>query len=56
MEKRKETKGDTVEVARSSYQPSKAELEEDMRVDMSFEELAKATVCTVNVRQVVRPK
>ena len=44
-----------VEVVRPSYQPSKAELEEDMRVNASFEEAVKALVRPVRLRYVSRP-
>ena len=33
-----------------SYQPSKAEMEEDVRVDVSFQELTKAVVRDVEVK------
>ena len=41
-----------IELAHPSYQPSKAELEEDLRVDATFEEAVQAlaqpaTVCYV---------
>ena len=35
-----------------SYQPSKAELEEDLRVEASFEELTAAVVRPVKIRYV----
>ncbi len=46
----------TVEVVRSSYQPSKAELEEDLRFEGTFEEAARALVQPVNIRHVVKPR
>ena len=45
-----------VEVVRSSYQPSKAELEEDLRVNATFEEAVQALARPVRVRYVLRPK
>ena len=42
----------TVDVVESSYQPSKAELEEDVSINASPEEVARALVQTVNVQRV----
>jgi len=39
-----------LEVMHSSYQPSKAELEEDLRVDATFDEAVRALVQPVKVR------
>ena len=44
-----------VEVVRPDYQPTEAEKREDMRVDMSFEELAKAVLQDVEVTQTDKP-
>ena len=44
-----------VEIAQSAYQPSKAELEEDMRVDVSFEEALDALVMPVKIKRVPKP-
>ena len=41
----------TVEVMDSSYQPSNAELEKDVRIDASPEEVARALMSTVNVQR-----
>ena len=41
----------TVEVVDSSYQPSKAELEADVSIDKTPEEVARALTRTVNVRR-----
>lgn len=41
-----------VDVIHPSYQPSKAELEEDLRVNATLEELGKALTRTVKVRYV----
>ncbi|MXZ28281.1 MAG: hypothetical protein F4222_13410 [Gammaproteobacteria bacterium] len=45
-----DTKPRIVNIAASDYQPSKAELEEDMRVSMSFEKAVEI------LAQPVRPK
>lgn len=45
-----------VEMVRGSYQPSKKELEEDMRVDATFEEAVKTLVQSAEVVLVDRPK
>ena len=46
----------TVELVHPSYQPSKAELEEDLPVDVIFEEAVQALVRPVKVRYVKHPK
>ena len=46
----------TIEVVRPDYQPSKAELEEDVNIDASFDELAQAVVQPVTVKYIPRPK
>ena len=45
-----------VDVVRPDYQPSVAELEEDMRVGATFEEAVEALVKPVRVRYVDQPK
>ena len=45
-----------VELVKSSYQPSKAELEEDVRIDASLEELAKCAVSPVDISYIPRPR
>ena len=45
-----------VEIVRPVYQPSKAELEEDMRVDATFDEAVDALTRPVRVRYIDRPK
>lgn len=45
-----------VEIVRSDYQPSKAELEEDMSIDASFEELMQAVTEPVEIKYTPRPK
>ena len=44
-----------VEIVHPSYQPSKAELEADMRVEASFEEAVDALAQPVRFRYVNRP-
>lgn len=46
----------TAEIVRSDYQPSKAELEEDVSIDTSFEELMQAAVEPVEIKYIPRPK
>ena len=45
-----------VEVVRSDYQPSKSELNEDVRVDATFEEAVDALTKPVSIRYIERPK
>ena len=45
-----------VETVRSDYQPSKAELEEDMSVDTSFEDLMQTVIEPVTIKYIPRPK
>ena len=45
-----------LELVHPSYQPSKAELEEDLRVDATFEEAVQTLVQPVNVCYVKYPK
>ena len=42
----------TVDVVEASYQPSKAELEEDLRVDATFDEAVQALARPAKVRYV----
>lgn len=44
-----------VEIAHPSFQPSKAELEADMRVEASFEEAVDALTRPVQMRYVEKP-
>ena len=46
----------TIDVVDPSYQPSRAELREDLRISATFEELTKAVVQPVKVRYVKQPK
>ena len=45
-----------LELAHPSYQPSKAELEENLRVDATFEEAVQALAQPVRIRYIKRPK
>ncbi len=45
-----------IELPHHSYQPSVAELNEDMRVDASFEELVKAVLQPAKIRYVMPRK
>lgn len=45
-----------VEIARDDYQPSKAELEADARVDASFEEAIEALARPVEIVRTPRPR
>ena len=45
-----------IELVDPSYQPSKAEMEEDLRVDATFEEAVQALAKPVTVRYVKYPK
>lgn len=46
----------TLDVVDPSYQPSRAELRENLRINTTFEELTKAVVQPVKVRYVERLK
>ncbi len=46
----RKTEPPVVKVPHPSYQPSKAELEEDVRVDATLEELGQAVMRNVKVR------
>ncbi len=45
-----------VEMVDSFYQPSKAELEEDLRVDVGVNEAVDALAQSVTIRHIPRPK
>ena len=44
-----------VDIVHSDYQPSKAELEADMRVEASFEEAVEALCQPVQIRYISEP-
>ncbi len=52
----KKPKPRTVEIVQSDYQPSKAELEADARVEATFEEAVDALTRPVSIRYIDRPK
>ena len=45
-----------VEVVHPSYQPPRAELNEDMRVEATFEEAVQALAKPVRIRHINRPR
>ena len=45
-----------VEIVHPDYQPTAAELNEDMRVDATFEEAVDALTKPVKIRYIDRPK
>lgn len=45
-----------VAVVRTNYQPSRAELNEDVRVDATFEEAVQALAKPVRIRHISRPR
>ncbi len=46
----------TVELVKSTYQPTKAEQEEEFRAGASMEEIADAVLSPVNVRWIDKPR
>ncbi len=56
MSETKKPKRRTVELVKSSYQPTKREKEEAVRADASFEEIADAVLAPVNIRWIDRPR
>ena len=54
--KRTPPKPREVNLVHPSYQPSKAELEEDLRVNATFEDLTAAVIRPVRICYVDRPK
>ena len=46
----------TVELVKSTYQPTKAEMQEDLRIRATPEQAARAVMRRVQVRQIHRPK
>ena len=45
-----------VTIVKSDYQPSKEELEADMRVDATFEEAVEALAKPVDIQYIERPR
>ncbi len=56
MTSKREPEPPEVEIVRNTYQPSKAELEEDQRVDATFEEAVDALAKPVRIRHIPRPR
>ena len=54
--KSSEPKPREVELTHHSYQPSRAELREDHRVDVTFEEVVEAVLRPVKIRYVTPTK
>ena len=54
--KSRKPKPKTVELVRTSYQPTKREKEEDLRVDASFEEIVDAVLSPVDIRWIDKPR
>ena len=52
----KSKKPKIVELVRSDYQPTKAELEEDLRVNATMDEIGRALMQPVTIRWVDKPK
>ena len=46
----------TVELVKSTYQPTKAEKEEEFRVNASMEEIADAVLSPVKIRWIDKPR
>ena len=56
MAKKKISQPREVEIVNSDYQPTAAELNEDMRVDATFDEAVDALTKPVKIRYIDRPK
>ena len=56
MPETRKTKPRKVEIVGPAYQPSDEELEEDLRVDATFEEAVDALTRPVRVRYIDRPR
>ena len=52
----KKAKRETIEMVNPRYQPSPAELQEDLRIRATPEQAARAVMRRVQVRQIHRPK
>ena len=53
---RRKTKRREIEIVHPSYQPSKAELEADARVNVSFDEAVDAVLQPAKIRYIPKPK
>ena len=56
VEKDKRASRPTVDIVHPSYQPTAAELREDLRINATFDELADAMAGEVKVNYVKSPK
>ena len=56
MPKSKPSKPKTIELVKSTYQPTKAEVNEPICTDASFEEAVKATLQPVKIRWIDKPR
>lgn len=45
----------TIKIVKPSYQPSKSELESDLRIDATFDQAVEALTKSVNVKYVEKP-
>ena len=45
-----------VEIVRSDYQPSQAELEEDLSIDAPLEDVVHAALQSITLKYIPRPK
>ena len=52
----KKPKSKTVELVKSSYQPTKAEKEEEIQINATLDELGEAAVQPVNIRWIDKPR
>ena len=52
----KKPKPKTVELVKSSYQPTKAEKEEEIQINATLDELVEAAVQPVNIRWIDKPR
>ena len=56
MKDRKHVESPEVEIIHPSYQPSRAELREELRVDVTFEEVVAACLRPMKIRYVMPQK
>ena len=56
MKKTQKRKRRTIEIVRSTYQPTKAELEADIRIDATPEEIARSLCQPVKISYIDKPK
>ena len=56
MKEKSKPKPKTVELVKSSYQPTKAEKEEEIQINATLDELGEAAVRPVNIRWIDKPR